>query len=249
MWLYLIGYTLIFLVVAIVVFIELVAHKVIFKNSPKVYAKFARPLVLYSIKRIGSAFLSILLAIAATYLLIRFKSKGELICKQAISTWDKLSNEIRTLKCNAVKENLGVSGNWFHQLITYFYKILPFPKTVCHTNIEDVITEAGTTYRSVNTDCRNFIMDLGTVYFIAGNKNEFVIDVIFKRMGVSFKVTILATVFELIAGFLFGILMAKNKDGIFDKIGNAYINIVDAIPAVAYYYLLISIFMAVKISS
>jgi oligopeptide transport system permease protein len=56
-------------------------------------------------------------------------------------------------------------------------------------------------------------------------------------MRVSFKVGIIATVVEVGLGYPAGILMAKYKDGIFDRIGKAYIISIDAIPGVAYYYL------------
>ena len=73
MEIYLIGYSLIALVVVFVVFVELVGHKVIFKNSPKIQLIFGHPLLRYSLRRIGSALISILLAITATFFLIRFK--------------------------------------------------------------------------------------------------------------------------------------------------------------------------------
>ena len=38
-------------------------------------------------------------------------------------------------------------------------------------------------------------------------------------------------------GYPAGILMAKYKDGVFDKIGKTYIISIDAIPGVAYYYI------------
>ena len=42
---------------------------------------------------------------------------------------------------------------------------------------------------------------------------------------------------EVLLGYPMGILMAKHKDGVFDKVGNAYIISIDAIPGVAYYYI------------
>ena len=150
------------------------------------------------------------------------------------------------MRCNLLKEQLGVSGNWFVQLMNYFYKILPIPKTVCHTTLVDL---ADGTLRIQNDECRNFIMDLGTVYFIPMDQGKYVIDVIFKRMGYSFKITIFATVVELALGYPMGMLMAKYKDGVFDKIGKAYIISIDAIPGVAYYYIWMSLFMAIGLST
>ena len=242
MEIYLIGYSLIFAVVAFVVFVQLVSHRLIFKNNTKVYAIFANPLLIYSIKRILSALFSILLAIGATYMLIRVKAEytGDQICRSAISNWDKISPDLRALRCASVKESLGISGNWFIQLFGYFYKILPFPKTVCHTEFFEA---ADGTFQILNRDCRNFIMDLGTIYFIEGNVGDYVIDVIGQRMAASFKVTFLAVIIEIVLGYPLGIIMAKRKDGVVDKIGKAYIISIDAIPGVAYYYIWMTLFI------
>jgi ABC-type dipeptide/oligopeptide/nickel transport system permease component len=246
MWTYLIGYSVIFIVIIFVAFVELTAHHVIFKHSPKIQAALGHPLLRYSIRRIGSALISILLAVTATFLLIRVKSEGTQLCSQAISSWAKLSPEIQNLKCNALKESLGVAGNWFESLMTYYYKLLPFPKTICHSSVEDVIVNGIVTYRVVNQDCRNFIMDLGTVYFLQGSfQGQYVIDVIFTKMGISFQIGIIACIIEVCLGYPMGIMMAKHKDGAFDKIGKGYIISVDAIPGVAYYYIWLALFMAI----
>ncbi len=244
MWTYLIGYSVIFFVIIFVVFVELVSHKVVFANNIKVQNIFAHPLLRYSLRRIGSALISILLAVTATFLLIRFKSEGDTICVQAISTWNKLSPDIQRLKCDALKESLGISGNWFEQLMVYYYKLLPFPKTICQSTMEDVVVNGTITYRMSEQGCRNFIMDLGTVYFLKGSfQNQFVIDVIFTKMGVSFKIGIIACIVEVVLGYPMGIIMAKRKDGVFDKIGKTYIISIDAIPGVAYYYIWMALFM------
>lgn len=103
MGIYLIGYTAFALIFAFVVFVKLVSHKIIFKNNLKVQQLFAHPLLLYSLRRIGSALISILLAVTATFFLIHLKSQGNMICKQAIGTWDKLGESIRELHCANLK--------------------------------------------------------------------------------------------------------------------------------------------------
>ena len=80
-------------------------------------------------------------------------------------------------------------------------------------------------------------MYLGRVFFIHCLQNEYVTDVIFSRMAVSFKFGIIGVLLEVGLGYPMGMLMAKRKDGVFDRIGNAYIISIDAIPGVAYYYI------------
>ena len=240
---FLIGYTIIALLLIFVIFVVLVSHKVIFKNNQKIQSIFAHPLLIYSLKRIGSALISIMLAITATYLLLRLKDPTA-ICKATIGSWDKIPEDLRTVRCNEVLRNLGLYGDSFGeilgQILNYYYKILPFPKVVCTEDVLDAVTNAaGETISYVNVhDCRTFIMDLGKSYFLPGYKSPYVIDIIFQeKMIHSFRVGILAVVIELAIGYPLGVMMAKHKDGVVDKIGKAYIISIDAIPGFAYYYI------------
>ena len=242
---FLIGYTIIALVVLFVIFVLLVSRGILFKNNYKVQSIFAHPLLLYSLRRIGSAFISIMLAITATYLLLRLKNQRS-ICANVIESWQKLPEDIKQIRCNEVLSDLGLSGNVLKQILAYYYKILPFPKTLCEENVlEPVINAAGQTVVYVEVrSCRTFIMDLGKTYFLPGYIGDYVIDVIFKdKMIHSFRIGIIAIVIELALGYPLGIFMAKHKDGIVDKIGKTYIISIDAIPGIAYYYIWMSLFV------
>lgn len=237
---YIIGYTLIALIVIFVLFVELVGHKVIFRNSPKIQNIFGHPLLMYSLRRIGSALISILLAITATFFLIRFKVEangGEEFCSQIIKNWSKMNESIRQAQCVNIKADLGITENWFLDLLTYFFNILPFPKTVCLTEYGTEIINDSVNYIVTTRDCRTTLMNLGRIFFLEGDVGKYVTDVIGERMGLSFQVGIIAVVIEIALGYPAGILMAKHKDGVFDKIGKTYIISIDAIPGVAYYYI------------
>lgn len=242
--LFLIGYTIIALVLFLVIFIIGVSRGWFFKGNAKIKAIFANPLLLYSLRRIGSALISVMLAISCTYLLIRAQSSDS-ICKAAISNWIKMPQEVFNLRCTTIKEELGLTGSTIGQLFTYFYRILPFPKTLCSTETNVIADALGNiSYTVTARNCRNFIMDLGKIYFISGFKNAYVIDVIFiNKMPHSFRIGIIAVIVELAIGYPAGVMMAKRKDGIFDKIGKAYIITIDAIPGIAYFYIWMTIFM------
>ncbi len=248
---YIIGYSVIFLVVVFVLFVELVSHQWIFKHNVKVQTIFGHPLLRYSIRRIISALISILLAVTATFFLIRFKvqTTGTQICQQAIGAWAHMSEAIREAQCVNLKAELGITDNWFVDLFTYYYNILPFPKTVCLTDFEQVTTSAGDViYQSYVYDCRTVLMNLGRVFFMPGGYvGSYVLDVIGEKMAVSFNVCIIAVVVELVIGYPAGIFMAKYKDGVFDKVGKAYIISIDAIPGVAYYYIWMWIFALIAL--
>ncbi len=245
MAIYLIGYSIIALVVSLVVFIELVSHKVIFKNAPKIQMIFGHPLVRYSLRRMLSAVISILLAITATMLLLRFKvnqNNGVTFCNQILDPKlaQKFPEQFKDI-CTRRKEALGITDNVFLDLLRYFYYVFPFPKTVCRT----VIDTSGSVAKFEYTDCKNTIMYLGEAYFVAGEKGTYVTELIFSRMIESFKIGIIGVLIEVGLGYPMGILMAKRKDGVFDRIGNAYIISIDAIPGVAYYYIWVVILCTV----
>lgn len=232
---YIIGYSVLALIALFVVFVELVSHKVIFKNAPRIQMIFGHPLVRYSLRRVLSAFISIVLAIAATMLLLRFKitqNNGETFCKVIIDAkfFDKYP-EIAMDICIRKKAAMGITDNIFLDLLRYFYYVLPIPKTVCRTYFDSA------TGVLEYIDCKNTIMYLGEAFFISGEKGSYVTDLIFSRMGVSFQAGIIGVIIEVGLGYPMGVLMAKRKDGVFDRIGNAYIISIDAIPGVAYYYI------------
>lgn len=232
MAIYILGYTIIALIVAFVVFVELVGHKIIFRSHQKIQTLFGHPLLMYSLKRMGSALLSILLAIIATFFLIRFQVEvqGVGFCMKLVPNYQKMSEAIFQAQCVSAKAELGITDNWFADLFTYIYNILPFPKTVCKTTYGDAFV-------ATTSQCRTTLMNLGQVFYIAGDEYKYVTDVIGERMGLSFQVGIIACAVEVLLGYPMGILMAKHKDGVFDKVGNAYIISIDAIPGVAYYYI------------
>lgn len=242
---FLIGYTMIAVVVLFVLFVILVYRRVVFANNVRIQNIFAHPLLIYSLKRIGSAFISVMLAISATYLLLRLKNTTS-ICSKAISSWDKLPDALKEVRCNEILKDLGLYGNAFTNLLNYYYKILPFPKILCSTSMTDPIVNAlGQTITYVEVrDCRTFIMDLGKTYFLPSYNNAYVLDIIFQdKMIHSFRIGIIAFCVEIFLGYPMGIMMAKYKDGWFDKLGNAYIISVDAIPGIAYYYIWMSLFV------
>jgi oligopeptide transport system permease protein len=128
---------------------------------------------------------------------------------------------------------MGLNGSLVEQLFNFVYSILPFPKTICQINFDTQ------TLTSTVTDCRVFFIDFGKVSGLGGENPDgsFVIDYIGPRMITSFKIGIIAVAIELIIGYPLGVMMAKHKDGIIDRVGLGYIISIDAIPGVAYYYI------------
>ncbi len=57
------------------------------------------------------------------------------------------------------------------------------------------------------------------------------------RMGYSFVIGIISTIFVYILGLPIGVIMARYKEGLFDKIGTVYIMFISAVPSLAYIFI------------
>jgi len=241
---FLIAYTIILLVVLLIVFIELVSRRILFANTPFIQKIFGHPMIKYSLRRIGSALISVLLAVIATFFLIRAAVDIDQLCNTRMfgGTSFKYPDYVVAARCAVFRKEMGFEGNAFQQLGTFLYAILPFPKLLCSSYFQTI---DGVTYM-YGENCRAFIMDLGQIFTtqITGSQSPvYVIDFIFERMAVSFPVMMAAVVVQLLLGYPLGIAMAKNKDGVVDHLGNAYIVTVEAIPGVAYYYIWMALFV------
>ena len=242
---FIVGYGIIFLVVAFIVFSILVKKKILFGNTIAMQRIFANPLLHYSIRRVLSSLISIALAMLVTFFLIRIAKSADAVCSEFFGG-PHVKPELFELQCNAWKEAMGMSGSILEQLVRFFYSVIPFPKLICNTSFELVNINGVDQYRGFLTDCRTVVFDLGRVYKIDGVADgTLVTDYMLSRMSVSFKINIFAVMLELALGYPFGILMAKYQNGWFDRIGKGYIMIIDAIPGVAYYYIWMAILCTV----
>lgn len=66
-------------------------------------------------------------------------------------------------------------------------------------------------------------------------KNQYVTDVIGVKMAVSMRVSLVSLALSLVLGVVLGVLQARYKDGIFDGIGTGYTVIVNAVPHLVIY--------------
>lgn len=238
---FIIGYGLIFLVVAFIIFSILVKKRILFGNTIAMQRIFANPLLHYSIKRVLSSLISIALAMLVTFFLIRIAKPAEKTCIEYFFD-PKTPDDIFRMKCDAWKQSMGMSGSILEQLGKFFYSVIPFPKVICTTTFDMVEVDGINQLKAFVSDCRTVVFDLGRIYKMDNvPAGTLVTDYMLERMGVSFKISIFAVIIELALGYPFGILMAKYQNGIFDRIGKGYIMIVDAIPGVAYYYIWMAI--------
>lgn len=75
--------------------------------------------------------------------------------------------------------------------------------------------------------------DLGTSYRYRINAK--ITDIISSKIGISMKIGLISMVVSLPLGMALGVLMARSKGGIADKLGNAYIVFIQAVPNAVYF--------------
>ena len=75
--------------------------------------------------------------------------------------------------------------------------------------------------------------DLGTSYRYRINAK--ITDIIGSKIGISMKVGLISMVVSLPLGMALGVLMARSKGGFADKLGNAYIVFIQAVPNAVYF--------------
>ena len=75
--------------------------------------------------------------------------------------------------------------------------------------------------------------DLGLSYRYRVNST--ISSIISKKIPISMKVGIICEAVSLPLGMILGVLMARNKGGAIDKLGNAYIVFIDAVPNAVYF--------------
>ncbi|MDY4788141.1 MAG: ABC transporter permease [Bacilli bacterium] len=191
----------------------------------------AHPLFIYSLKRIGSACITILLAVTITFLLLRTldpaKIYGPYINKYPI--------EMRPIIQQQVLERMGLDLPIFEQLIRYYYQIIPIiPKSVC---MRFELLETG-------LSCAEYqlkLIDFGTSFLYA--KEVPISNIISSAMPWSFTVGALSLILQFGIGYPLGIFMAKYKDKWFDRFGNIYIVVVSSIPTLVYYFFIYYLFL------
>lgn len=239
---YIIGYAVIILIVAFIVFSKLVKRKVLFGNTIAMQRIFASPLLHYSIRRILSSLISIALAMLVTFFLIRVAKPADETCGILFGSIKMKNPALYEMQCSAWKDQMGLSGSIAEQLLKFFYSVIPFPKLICKTEYTTITVDGVLELKGVISECRTVIFNLGRIYKIDNVADGYLVtDYLLSRSAISFKIGIFAVIIELALGYPFGILMAKYQNGVFDRIGKGYIMIIDAIPGVAYYYIWMAI--------
>lgn len=190
---------------------------------------------LYILKRVLRSLLTTVLIIAVVTALIRLIPDEKLY---DIGKFNKLGGASTYAGINFRNNQLSMFGRCdkygnrisvLRSIIQYIYWVLPIYKEVpfrWNTKGDEVIEYwRGFTYfgRSIK-------------------ETEFVHVLFVEKLGISLKMTLWTLLFTYLIGYPLGIAMAKKPGGVVDKIGNVFIVLNYAIPALVFYLFMREIF-------
>lgn len=186
------------------------------------------PTFLYILKRIFFSLITLLVLTAFVAVLIRLLPEDKFY---SIATFNKLASKSKVLAENYKNKQLflyglrDIQGNdvsvW-QNIWQYIYYILPIYKKIPYA--------WDTSYTTVLKSWEGFIY-LGR----SVKQSKFVTDIVASEMGLSIEISLVSVVLTYLVGFPLGIAMAKKPNGVWDKIGTAFIVLNYAIPALVFY--------------
>lgn len=149
-------------------------------------------MLVYSLKRLGRALLTLVILITIVLILVRAMPE-----EGYFSNYEKMSPQ----QIEVGLRKMGLKDPLYVQVGKFIYNALR--------------GDLGISYR----------------YRI----NAKITDIISSKIGISMKVGLISMVVSLPLGMALGILMARSKGGFADKLGNAYIVFIQAVPNAVYF--------------
>lgn len=149
-------------------------------------------MLVYSLKRLGRALLTLVILITIVFILVRAMPE-----EGYFSNYEKMSPQ----QIEVGLRKMGLKDPLYVQVGKFIYNALR--------------GDLGISYR----------------YRI----NAKITDIISGKIGISMKVGLISMVVSLPLGMALGVLMARSKGGFADKLGNAYIVFIQAVPNAVYF--------------
>lgn len=149
-------------------------------------------MLVYSLKRLGRALLTLVILITIVLILVRAMPE-----EGYFSNYEKMSPQ----QIEVGLRKMGLKDPLYVQVGKFIYNALR--------------GDLGISYR----------------YRI----NAKITDIISSKIGISMKIGLISMVVSLPLGMALGVLMARSKGGIADKLGNAYIVFIQAVPNAVYF--------------
>lgn len=197
---------------------------------------FRRPTFLYILKRLGLSLLTLILIITFVTILVRFIPEnkffdGGVYVKLKAQGGLELAERYKIVelyKAGRVTID-GKKISIIESIFKYLYYLLPIPKKIPV---------------AWDIEYKNPIEYWSGLIYLGRSRiySEYVGVLLKERMGISFGISIATLILTYIIGYPLGIAMSKKPGGIVDKIGNAFIVLNYAIPALVFYLIMNKVF-------
>ena len=211
------------------------------KKQSRIFAAFKNRTFLYIVKRVLSSLLTLfLLAILVTALLRCLPDTMFYDVKMFNTIRGKAGIEVAKRWRNIQLFNVGFTDlqgrriSIIESVLNFVYWLLPIWKRV-------PIAWDTETYLPI--DYWEGFVYLGRA---SSQKYEYVVDLLASNMGISFTLSIVTVVLTYIVSVPLGVAMAKKPGGVVDKIGNIFIVLNYAIPAIVFYLIMNTLFGGVR---
>lgn len=198
---------------------------------------FHNPTFVYILRRIVSSIFTLLLLTAVVTALLKLlpdtnfypvKEYNQLRGRLGVDGADRWKNMLLYKAGRRHRDGSDISV--LESILNYIYWILPLPKSIANKYSTDYLT----VYTFDQT-----LSYFGRASSITGT--PLITQLFTQKMGISFKISIWTTVLCYVFSIPLGIGMAKKPGGVVDKIGNIFIVLNYAIPALVFYLLMNSI--------
>ena len=203
-----------------------------------IYHFFKNPTVLYILRRIGSSLVTLFLVATVVFLLLRIIPKENYL---NIDAMNKMSSEAaKEVYRQTIYKQYGFDKPLIVQLAYFWRDIIPvIPHRYCleykfvDNTFSEMVCKPG--------ESKIFWMYLGQSKIL--EKNKTIWDILGSKMPISFGISIISTLITYIIGYPLGVMMAKNKGKLVDKLGNGYIILSLALPSLIFYCIIWLLFM------
>ena len=172
-------------------------------------------MVKYILKRTGQSILTILLVVSIVFLLMRLMPSDYFFTEDELIKFTEEQKEDKLRRLGLLDPPLVQLGNFYMNLIK-----------VEQVNDAGKVVTDGTGHLRVS-------LNLGESMRL--EKGQPVTKVIAQKIGISMNIGLISLAISLVLGVVLGVLQANFKDGLIDQIGTAYTVIVNAVPHLVIY--------------
>lgn len=191
---------------------------------------FTHPNLKYAVTRMVTGLITLLLIAGCVFLLLRMIPKDGYYSKAVLQKLNTPAEQQRYK--DSIDKKYGFDLPKIVQLRDFYWDILPIPRTYVtkYGFTDDTFTE------TVPTEWVTRLIYLGESQQVSPNTTT--LDLLIEKIPVSFQISIISTILTYVFAYPMGVAMARHKGKWQDKLGNGFIVLNFAIPALVFYLII-----------